>query len=286
MFPQAAAVHPKYLHPLRLLFKDSVSAITELNLTAFHFSFTADGSFVIGSALRLLRELAIAPCGVNHPGSLKYLARGCHFLEVLDVRTDQDSPCHSCRLPLLFSERCFGRLSRRTRLRRLSIDASATLSSLAFLRGCRVSELRLQMSPRFYAGLGRLLSANPHLSALTIEDSHLTLGRGPLATELAEVQTLRRLVVLSSNPTADGAASLFTELLEVRLPRLEILHVHYLDVRRVPQTATWIRQRRVVTTRMMYNYRSQSRGAYYFLKPCIGCYTSTFIGLARPRNRH
>ncbi|KAH9384337.1 hypothetical protein HPB48_026339 [Haemaphysalis longicornis] len=194
MFPQAAAVHPKYLHPLRLLFKDSVSAITELNLTAFHFSCTADGSRVIGSALRLLRELAIAPCGVNHPGSLKYLARGCHFLEVLDVRTDQDSP-----LPQLPAS---------VALQREVLRAPQQADQAP------VSELRLHTSPRFYVGLGRLLSANPHLSALTIEDSHLTLGRGPLATELAEVHTLRRLIVLSSNPTADGAASLFTELLE------------------------------------------------------------------------
>ncbi|KAH9364078.1 hypothetical protein HPB48_011422 [Haemaphysalis longicornis] len=290
MFPQAPAAHRKYLYPLHLLFKDSVSAITELNLTAFHFSATSDGAFVIGSALRLLRELAIAPCGINHADSLKFLARGCDFLEVLDVRTEQDSPsmspCDNCLLPLLFSERCFERLNRRTRLRRLSIDASATLRSLAFLRGCRVSELRLHTSPDFYAGLGQLLSANPRLSALTIDDHHLTLERGPLTTELAEVQTLRRLIVLSSNPTVDSAASLFTELLERTLPRLEILHVHYLDVRRVPQTVTWIRQRRVVTTRMMHSRRCQSRGVYYYLKPCIGCYTATFIGLSRPRNRH
>ncbi|KAK8785349.1 hypothetical protein V5799_008286, partial [Amblyomma americanum] len=199
-----------YIDATQYFLKSCVPNITELNLASFHFDQGSDGSEIVGSTLPHLRALALAPCGVNHADSLSFLARGCMDLEELDVRAERDSngdcPCVFCRVPLRFSKACFKELHERTKLRRLSLDDTAKLESLDFLRECRVVELRFSLSSleeevkdtaSFLCGLSWLLGGNPRLSFLTVETRGAHLRSNEFAEGLAAISTLRHLCVLT-----------------------------------------------------------------------------------------
>ncbi|KAL1444480.1 hypothetical protein MTO96_029792 [Rhipicephalus appendiculatus] len=193
------------LDPMRQFFETSVSRLTELNLTAFHFAVDCNACDVVASALPKLRALALTPCGANRDGSLESLADGCASLEILDVRASAcpclASSCAACQLPLRFTRRGFASLHRTTRLRRLSIDETAKIASLAFLVDCRVEELRLSLDSAEDKDLAKcptqlclLLSANPQLSSLTLVTRKVTLS-SRFAVDLsgnAELGTLVR----------------------------------------------------------------------------------------------
>ncbi|KAK8772759.1 hypothetical protein V5799_023997 [Amblyomma americanum] len=208
--PGTVTASSYYIEATQLFLKSCVPNITELNLASFHFDQGSDGSEIVGSTLPHLRALALAPCGVNHADSLSFLARGCIHLEELDVRAERDSNgdclCGSCRVPLRFSKACFKELHERTKLRRLSLDDTAKLESLDFLRKCRVVELRFSLcslqeevtnTDSFFCGLSWLLRMNPRLSFLTVETSGVLLRLDELAEGLAAISTLRHLCVLT-----------------------------------------------------------------------------------------
>ncbi|KAK8772761.1 hypothetical protein V5799_023999 [Amblyomma americanum] len=207
--PGTATASSYYIDATQCFLKSCVPNITELNLASFHFDQGSDGSEIVGSTLPHLRALALAPCGVNHADSLSLLARGCMDLEELDVRAERDSngvcPCVFCRVPLRFSKACFKELHERTKLRRLSLDDTAKLESLDFLRECRVVELRFSLSSleeevtdtaSFLCGLSWLLGRNPRLSFLTVETRGAHLRSNEFAEGLAAISTLRHLCVL------------------------------------------------------------------------------------------
>ncbi|KAL1444495.1 hypothetical protein MTO96_029807 [Rhipicephalus appendiculatus] len=107
------------------------------------------------------------------------------------------------------------------------------MSNLTFLVACRVQELRLSLDnvrdmkqARCPAELGHLLSANPRLSSLTLLARRVTLCVR-VARTLAQVQSLRYLCVLTTASHDCSAVEHFFSVLEARLPRLRLAHVHY-----------------------------------------------------------
>ncbi|KAL1444479.1 hypothetical protein MTO96_029791 [Rhipicephalus appendiculatus] len=245
-----------YKSSMRRFFETCVSQITELNLTAHHFDVDFDPSVVVASTLTKLRALALPPCGANQANTLETLADGCPLLEHLDVTPGSFercsfSWCKACQLPLPFSRQSFDLLQKQTRLRRLSIDNTARIMTPTFLLGCRVEELRISLDsfndqelanhPKAFC---ELLSANPRLESLTLVALKVTLSPGfayALSPKYAACATS------ACFPTAShkyDAAKIFFSFLEVRLPRLQLAHVHYACARNEVQTRTWIRQRR------------------------------------------
>ncbi|KAK8774222.1 hypothetical protein V5799_011250 [Amblyomma americanum] len=290
-----------HIEATKLFFNTCVSNIIELNMASFHFDCNnTNGSEIVASALPHLRALALAPCGVNQDDSLTLLARGCRHLEELDVRAERDSnrvcQCEFCRVPLRFSEADFKELHGTTMLRRLSLDDTAKMSSLTFLNECRVTELQFSLrsleqestdAAGFPFSLSRLLRSNPRLRQLTIEARDTPLRQNEFAEGLATVSTLRHLCVLTESITTEHHATSFFTFMQAELPLLEVLHAHYMDMRRAMQHVTWLRKRNPVLTTRLDNgeQRRLGRGVYFVNRPCFGCYRRTFIGLTKPRNR-
>ncbi|KAH7973636.1 hypothetical protein HPB49_003475 [Dermacentor silvarum] len=291
--PKSPTAHSGYMNPMKQFFSACVSHIVELNLSAYHFTIESDCCSIVASTLCNLRSLALPPCGANHEDSLKFLARGCRLLEQLDVGSDAASSCETCQLPLLFSGCCFERLHRRTRLRRLSIDETAKVVNLRFLLMCQVEELRLSVDSADAEELehcpwtlGQLLYYNPRLTSLTLLASKETLGPR-FALTLCMARSLRHLCVLTATPTPDSAAEEFFMILEARLPKLRSLHAHYMSARNTLQALTWIRQWKPDYSEPTIGKWRSSDGLFLDDSPCLGrqCSVTTFIGLARPRNR-
>ncbi|KAK8766286.1 hypothetical protein V5799_006933 [Amblyomma americanum] len=214
-----------HIEATKLFFNTCVSNIIELNMASFHFDCNnTNGSEIVASALPHLRALALAPCGVNRDDSLTLLARGCRHIEELDVRAERDSnrgcECEFCRVPLRFSEADFKELHGTTKLRRLSLDDTAKMSSLAFLKECRVIELRFSLhsleqevthAAGFPSSLSRLLRSNPRLTQLSIEARDTPLRQNEFSEGLATISTLRHLCVLTEPITPeDHVTSFFT----------------------------------------------------------------------------
>ncbi|KAK8780300.1 hypothetical protein V5799_018353 [Amblyomma americanum] len=207
----------------QLFFKSCVRNITELNMASFHFDHGSDGSAIVGCTLPHLQALALTPCGVNQVDALAFLARGCRNLTLLEVRAEHDSNgaclCEFCKTPLRFSEAGFKELHRTTKLGRLSLDNAAKMTSLDFLRECRVTDLRFSLhsleqevtnTAGFHASLTQLLRANTKLSFLAIETRGMQLQHNAFAEGLANISTLRHLCVLTDAvTTADHVTSFF-----------------------------------------------------------------------------
>ncbi|KAK8777488.1 hypothetical protein V5799_029167 [Amblyomma americanum] len=211
-----------HIEVTKLFFNTCVSNIIELNMASFHFHRHTNGSEIVASALPHLRALALAPCGVNQDKSLTLLARGCRHLEELDVRAERDSnrvcQCAFCRVPLRFSEADFKELHGTTKLRRLSLDDTAKMSSLTFLNQCRVIELRFSLhsleqevtnAAVFSSSLSRLLRSNPRLTQLTIEARETPLRQNEFAEGLATISTLRHMCVLTEVITSEHHVTSF-----------------------------------------------------------------------------
>ncbi|KAH8036236.1 hypothetical protein HPB51_020907 [Rhipicephalus microplus] len=154
-FSLPPVMHQGYVEPIRHFFQTCVSRITELNLTAFHFVFDVDGCNLVGSTLPKFQALALTLCGVNHANSLESLARGCAFLELLDVLSshsggDITPTCWACLLPLRFTGSSFKLFQRKTRLHHLSIDENVELDVLGHVPGPRTS-IKLGQRQRYEA---------------------------------------------------------------------------------------------------------------------------------------
>ncbi|XP_077506862.1 uncharacterized protein LOC144116079 [Amblyomma americanum] len=265
-------------------------------MASFHFDCNTNGSEIVASALPHLQALALAPCGVNQDDSLTLLARGCRHLEELDVRAECDSnrgsKCVVCWVPLRFSEADFKELHGTAKLRRLSLDDTAKMSSLAFLNQCRVTELRFSLhsleqevtdAAGFPFSLSRLLRSNPRLRQLSIEARDTPLRQNEFAEGLATVSTQRYLCVLTESITTEHHVTSFFTFMQAELPLLEVLHAHYTDVqwemqqvtwlRWAVQQVTWLRKRHPVVRTRLDNgeQRCLGRGVYFVQRPCFGC---------------
>ncbi|KAL1444478.1 hypothetical protein MTO96_029790 [Rhipicephalus appendiculatus] len=286
-----AVMHKCYVIPMRRFFDTCVSKITELNMTAFHFGVDCDGCKLVASALPKLRALALPPCGVNLASSLQSLADGCPLLEHLDVKVSPfrcaASPCNVCQRPLCFTSSRFELLQKKTRLRRLSIDETAKIRNLEFLPYCRVEELRLSLDgvidedlAKFPAELGERLALNTRLSSLTLVARKVSLSQR-VAKTLWQIQSLRRLCILTTVSHGCSVAEDFFHSLASRMPRLLSAHAHYVCKSKNVQSS-WIRQRRTdCSIEPSEGISRTAQGVCLHDKPCLGrlCCVDTFIGL-------
>ncbi|KAK8773243.1 hypothetical protein V5799_012225 [Amblyomma americanum] len=217
-----------FIDAMELFFGRCLANMTELNLASFHFDCDTDGSHIVSCTLPNLRALALTPCGANHAESLRFLARGCRNLEQLDIWAERDSNrdclCATCRMPLLFSAACFRKLhGSSAKFRRLALGDTARMTSLDFLRECRVMELLLNLdsfmpgttdTAGFHVSLSRMLRANPRLSLLEIKACCMPLRHNVFAAGLAAIPTLQHLCVLTeASTTEDDVASFFRRVI-------------------------------------------------------------------------
>ncbi|KAK8787906.1 hypothetical protein V5799_022318 [Amblyomma americanum] len=102
--------------------------------------------------------------------------------------------------------------------RRLSLDDTAKMSSLAFLNQCHVTELRLSLhsleqevtdAAGFPFSLSRLLRSNPRLRQLSIEARDTPQRQNEFAEGLATLSTLRHLCVLTESITTEHHVTSF-----------------------------------------------------------------------------
>ncbi|XP_065282026.1 uncharacterized protein [Dermacentor albipictus] len=287
---------PDILNPMRKFLRKCLANISELSLTKSHFSLVCKFCSVVGPALSQLRSLALPPCAVNREDSLGCLARSCRFLEELDVSNDETPPCAACKVPLMFKERDFECLHRQTRLWRLSIAETAKMSCLKFLLGCRITDLRFSLDSLVrdagsvvYVQPSNLFSANDRLSTLTIQARHLELGQRTFFTaSLIAAKSLRILCLLTGTEVVDSAVSNFIALMVKTLPLLQLVHVHYLASSSSLKTMSWINQRHAVVNTLPNGKRFRCQGQLLTDSPCLGryCCTTSYIGVARPRNRY
>lgn len=272
--------------PLRSLLA-ACGSVTELNLASFHFSTDVDGGGIVGATLPQLRALAIAPCGLNFEGSVDRLAAGCARLEELDVRVCRDNAsafCKACELPLDIRESSMEAMQSRSQLRRLSLCDVQRVASLDFLRACQLQELRIFTlsweDDKSYQEIGAVLCASPNLRAFTYEHNRLDLSDKKFRRDLTRAKHLRVLTMYSELRTQDSVVRSLTRELTSNMPRLEAFHLHYTALTGTEVPLTWLaRERGPETTNAL------TRGVTLANKPCIFCSKSTFIGLARPRNR-
>ncbi|KAH7979015.1 hypothetical protein HPB49_007778 [Dermacentor silvarum] len=287
---------PDFLKPMRKFLRICLANISELSLTKSHFALVCNFCLVVGPALSQLRSLALPPCAVNCEDSLQCLARSCRFLEELVVSNEETLPCAACKVPLMFTQRDFECLHGQTRLWRLSIAETARILSLGFLLGCRVTDLRFSLdslvsgaSSVFYFGPCHLLCANERLSTLTIEAHHVSLGQNPcFAARLAAAKTLRSLCLLTGAQAADRAVVNFIARMVEALPLLQLVHVHYLTGSTALKTMSWIRQQHEVVNTLPSGKEICWKGQLCDNSPCVGrcCCATSYIGVARPRNRY
>ncbi|KAL1444486.1 hypothetical protein MTO96_029798 [Rhipicephalus appendiculatus] len=279
-------------------FKACFSQITELNLCSSHFATEFNCCVLVACTLPQLRSLALTPCGVNHAWSLELLALGCNLLEELVIRSnpfgDVIPSCEACQFPLRFTRSNFGILQRKTRLRRLSIDEQAKFLDLTFLMVCRVEQLRLGVDnvgdenlAQCQSQLGELLAANPRLTSLTLVASRTTLS-DCVARTFTKIRSLRHLAVLTTTYATYTSVDDFLLTLEVSLPLLLSVHVHYdIGSSDLVQAHSWIRQwGPEYGGETPVGKRRTTKGVILCDGPCLGrlCCVETFIGLVRPRN--
>ncbi|KAH7979014.1 hypothetical protein HPB49_007777 [Dermacentor silvarum] len=282
---------PDFLKPMREFLRTCLANISELSLTKSHFWLGCNFCLVVGPALSQLRSLALPPCAVNCEDSLQCLAKGCRFLEELDVSNDDTIPCDACRVALSVNEYDIECLHAQTRLWRLSICETAKFLSLEFLLKCRVTDLRLSLDSLvsdpgslFYFGPSNLFSANERLSTLTIKASLENLF---LDSRLAAAKSLRSLCLQTQSQVAESAVSNFISRMVEALPLLQVVHVHYLAASSSLKTMSWISQRHQVVNTLPNGKRIRWQGQLLNDSPCLGryCCATSFIGVARPRNR-
>ncbi|KAH9373766.1 hypothetical protein HPB48_000532 [Haemaphysalis longicornis] len=284
----------EFYGPLSDLFS-AFRRLTELNVNSFHFSVGFDMTQLLSAAtFTQLRGLSASPCGLRHARALRRLAISCPFLDDLDIRVNESYipfMCYVCERSLHFSVDDIAELHNKTNpLGRLTIVNVPNLTSLDFLGNCHVAELRFSTSPWLarsrYEGLGALLAGNRELRCLTLENKTLELSMDTFREELERVQTLRYLCLLSEWPMYEDIAQDLFESLILRLPHLEVLHVHYLDHHYVKKRVTWVlgaEQRSELQGGAVRPL--ETRGRFLRQQPCVICSMATFIGLTRPHNR-
>ncbi|KAL1433254.1 hypothetical protein MTO96_012716 [Rhipicephalus appendiculatus] len=264
-----------FLKPMRTFLQLCLANVSELSLTKSHFS--------VG-------------CNFCFHDSLQCLANGCPFLEELYVTNDEALPCAACKVPLMFTERDFECMHRQTRLWRLSIADTARILSLKFLLGCRVTDIRFSLDSLvsdagsvFYFGPRNILSANPRLSAMTIRARQGTILQNPcFATRLAAAKNLRILCLLTGAQAADSAVVNFMKRMVEELPLLQVVHIHYLAASSALKTVSWVNQRYGVVNTLQNEKKCRLQGKLLEDSVCLGpfCCATTYIGMARPRNRY
>ncbi|KAH9365954.1 uncharacterized protein LOC144138033 [Haemaphysalis longicornis] len=270
--------------PLRS-FLAACGSLTELNLTSFHFTADVDGGGIVGATLPKLRALAITPCGLNFEGSVECLAAGCARLEELDVRVCRDNAsafCKACELPLDIRES--GLAALRSQLKRFSLCDVQRVASLDFLKACQLQELRIftlswVADDQSCQAIGDVLCASPNLRSFAYEHNRLDLSDKQFRRDLMRAKHLRVLTMYSELRTQDSVVRSLVRELTSNMPRLEVLHLHYTALTGTEVLLTWLARERGPGVNAL------TRGATVINKPCMFCSKSTFIGLARPRNR-
>lgn len=127
---------------------------------------------------------------------------------------------------------------------------------------------------------------NPPLTSLTLLSSKETLIPR-FALTLSMARSLRHLCARTATPTPGSVAEEFFMIMEARLSKLRLLDAHYMSARNMLQALTWIRQWKPDYTEPTIGKWRSSDGLFLDDSPCLGrlCSVTTFIGLARPRNR-
>ncbi|KAH7979949.1 hypothetical protein HPB49_012147 [Dermacentor silvarum] len=287
VYPLAGAT---YLHSLREFFSTAMRHLVELNVSSFHFGPDFDLTELLQEGtLKFLEALSAPPCGLCHPTALRRLAHYCPHLEDLDVRFDRQGSFVQCivcecefRLePEDMVEQHTGAPLFRNGLARLTFSDVPELVSLRFLERCQMVTLRLSNCPGpshpDYVRLGPLLANSSTLSCLVLRHDALPFGDASLVANLSSIPSLQYLHLLSATSVSGNEASMSVCALRASLPRLLCLHIHYRDASDgTEQRVTWIREWFV----------GGSSGTIQD-SPCfLYCSTATFIGLAKPVNRH
>ncbi|CAN7988654.1 unnamed protein product [Ixodes hexagonus] len=257
--------------------------LSELNLSRFHFAADLDCCALLGASGLRLRALALPACALAG-GSLARLAPlGLRELDVRASVPTAHSACVACRDPRMPDP--LGPLALLGPLDRLTLCDLASVQSLAFLRNCRVAELRLSGLGRrglcFYPqGLGQLLQTNDALRSLKLEHPALALSSHLLWDALGQAPRLRRLCLASSAPRETPQPASVLRCLH-RLPALEALHIHQDGP--PPRTLHKVLRDALGTggPRIDLGFGDDTF-------PCersVLCHSCNFIGLAKPRNR-
>ncbi|KAK8774410.1 uncharacterized protein LOC144096602 [Amblyomma americanum] len=281
-------VGAKFEAPLKALFA-ACSALTELNLSRFHF--TPDLSCcALVAGLRNLRALSLPACALAEPNSLEDLARGPVALYELDIRgsaTTAHSVCAVCSDPRTCGAGSLVSLSRLGPLRRLTLCGLSNVHSVMFLQGCRVRELRLAHLGRrglccYAQGLGVVLAAQEGgLRVLKLEHAALTLSSHMLHEQLTKAPSLELLCLTSSAPLRPAEQQQLLETVVPRLPRLQALHIHAPGVRPLPRHLPGQPRVHLDGT----NGDNANPSIVFTNELSILCRASNFIGLAKPHNR-
>ncbi|KAK8762056.1 hypothetical protein V5799_026676 [Amblyomma americanum] len=284
--------------PLQNLFAECKNLI-ELNVSSFHSGHDLDLSEVLGApALRQLQALSLAPCGLRYGGAVERLAQHCPNIEDLDVRyfsNDGNTVCIFCEEELRFSPDEAANLSVSRSNGRLTLDHVPRMESLKFLASCMVAELRiLDYSPtplRQFEHLGQLLKFNSSLRTLVLRYEGLFFTSIMFQRDIMNATKLRYLCVLSDEQLNSSTAESVVGNLGYSLPRLEAFHAHYKTREKITKKVTWLRaasspdQLEGVAAAAPGTAPWTRHGYLLHGKPCILCWTQTFIGLLKPHNR-
>ncbi|KAK8762912.1 hypothetical protein V5799_034480 [Amblyomma americanum] len=213
----------------------SCIALTELNLSVFHFGEDFDCCSVIATGgIHNLRSLALASCALCCPRRLELLSRASFPLRELDVRGpevpgDRSSQCYVCRLQTTCDDVSLTALRRLKHLNCLTLSGLCNARTLSFLVGCiSLRDLRLKNMGVWHRArhqdMSPITDIWPQLRSLKLDCTWHAIDFS-FMNELPRAPKLRRLC-LTTVIRGETATSPLPKVLKHICPAVDIAHFH------------------------------------------------------------
>ncbi|KAH7941683.1 hypothetical protein HPB49_016074 [Dermacentor silvarum] len=214
----------------------SCVALTELNLSAFHFSQEFDWSSMLATGnLHNLRSLALAACALCCPKRLQFIGRASFKLRELDVRsfppTELTLHCDVCRRDATCDDVALAPLRRLEHLEHLTLCEMPHVRSLTFLLGCTsIRELRLRNLGVWSTYKGQdmtpIVSIWPQLRALKLGSATSMIDLS-IFVKLPVSPLMKRIcLALVSFDDEDIVELDVIDVVQRVCPAVDVVHVH------------------------------------------------------------
>ncbi|KAK8764155.1 hypothetical protein V5799_033235 [Amblyomma americanum] len=209
----------------------SCVALTELNLSLFHFSEDFNCCSVIATGgLDNLRSLALVTCALCNPRRLQLLSRASFKLRELDVRSGLDrKDCDVCRLEDTCNDESLASLRLLRHLTRLTLCELDHTRTLNFLVGCgSLQELRLRNMgmwlPGCHQDMSPIADLWTQLRTLKLESNYFSIDFTFLKNVPAAPNLTR--LCLETIIRKDSVEELLPSKLKPICPAADVIHLH------------------------------------------------------------
>lgn len=214
----------------------SCVALTELNLSAFHFSEDFDWSSMLATGnLDNLRSLALPACALCCPRRLQFISRASFKLRELDVRTfppmELPPHCDVCLRDTTCDDIALAPLRCLDHLERLTLCEMPHARSLSFLYGCTaIRELRLRNMGLWSTDQGQdmspIVSIWQQLRALKLESATSKIDLRMFICLPVSPLMERICLAVASFDEQEVVDPDDIEMVQQVCPAVDVVHVH------------------------------------------------------------